>query len=357
MNVVALVMAGGKGQRFWPRSRDNNPKQFLVINQAKEKQTMLQKTVKRLSGVVKHEDIYILTDDKYVQIVKEQLPNLPNENIISEPCGRNTAPAINLGLNVISEKYQEFVMLVLPSDHFVMQPRVYVETLKEGINFASKNKALLTIGIVPRSQNTDYGYIKYDNLSNDNVLKVLKFVEKPNLQKAKQYLNDGNYLWNSGMFIWQSEAIKEAFQKYMPKQYAQMEHLRRLRHKHRFLSYKHGYSKLENISIDYGVMEKADNVYTIRGDFGWDDVGSWLALSRVFGKDENKNTCLGNIFTYNSYNSIISSEKPLIVTNGVSDLIIVATNDVVLVSTKDDIHNIKELLKAMKEKKGLDDYI
>lgn len=356
MKVVALIMAGGKGERFWPRSRKSLPKQFLVIDKNPKKESMLQKTVHRLKNIIDIDDIFILTNDEYVEKSKEQLGELPIENIIAEPCGRNTAPAINFGLAAIKKKYDQFVMLVLPSDHVIMRPKDFIKTLKIAIDYAEKNPVLMTIGVIPTGPNTDYGYIKYDSKSEEDVVKVEKFVEKPDLKTAKKYFASEEYLWNSGMFIWRSDVIENAFQKYLPEQKKAIDHIMK---KWPYKSLRHfakDYSKIESISVDYGIMEKADNVCVIPGDFGWDDVGSWLALPRLYGKDENKNTLVGNVKSIDSVNSIIYSDKQLVVADGLENLIIVATEDVVLVTKKEDIHNIKDIIKSLDEE-GKDKYI
>ena len=345
MKVVCLIMAGGKGERFWPRSRNDMPKQFLSIDQSGD--TLIQKTVKRISPLVDIKDVFVITNERYVNIVKKQLDGIPSDNVISEPVGRNTAPAIGLSLEVMKRKYDDCVMIVLPSDHIILNEKQFISDMKEVVEFAKENDALLTMGIKPTNPNTGYGYIQLGDKVTDSIYKVNSFKEKPSLEVAKEYLASGQYAWNSGMFIWKLSSIEKALKQYLPNQY-------------KLLSEHYGqddfndtFGKVESISIDYGVMEKAHNIYVINGDFAWDDVGSWLALERINKVDENNNCILTEKIemTRTSGTTVLSNGDKLIATVGVKDLVIVETDDVVLVASKDEVSNVKEIIAQLKAKK------
>lgn len=342
MKTVVLVMAGGKGERFYPASRNNYPKQFLCL--LNDDESMIQKTVNRVLPIVDKEDVYILTNILYKDEVKKHLPFAKEENIVLEPSARNTAPAIELGIEKVKEKYEDALIVVLPSDQLIKDEANFLATLKLGIEYASNNDALITIGIKPTEPNTGYGYIK---LSDSNkVSKVNRFVEKPNLEKAKEYLNEGDYVWNAGMFIFSLKNIDKAFKTYLPNQYD-------------ILSKDTSkFNDVEPISIDYGIMEKANNIYCVKGDFGWDDVGSWLSLERNNVQDKNGNTVLNkDVILLDSTNNIIKGKNnKLIATLGVNDLVIVEDDDVILIAKKDKVSNIKEIIKTLKEEKK-DKYI
>lgn len=346
--VVVLIMAGGRGERFWPASRNNLPKQFLVIDNNPLNLTMIQETVYRLKMLVKTENIFILTNRYYEELIKAQLPQLKEENIIYEPCGKNTAPAINLGLEIVNQIYDDYVMIVLPSDHLIRNEENYLNDLRKAIAFANNRDVLLTIGITPTSPNTEYGYIHLgDKVSNDDIYKVSEFKEKPNEKTATKYLLSHEYVWNSGMFIWSNKALEKALKEFVPQQYNQMHEIFIKDKKEQEEALREVYEKIDNISIDYALMEKAQNVYTIKSSFVWDDVGSWKALERIYGCDNNKNTLVGNTYAYETTNTIAYSKGPLIVTNHIDNLIVVATNDIVLVSKKESINEIKKLISSL----------
>lgn len=343
MKTVCVIMAGGKGERFWPKSRNAMPKQFLSIDNTKE--TLLQKTVTRVAPFVAIEDVFVLTNENYKNIVKKQLPNIPLENIVCEPVGRNTAPAIGLGLEVLRHKYDDCVMVVLPSDHVIQDENEYRRILSKAIDFASNNNSLVTLGVNPTNPNTGYGYIKMSDEVEKEINKVDSFKEKPNLETAKQYLNEGNYVWNAGMFVWKLSSIDEAFEKHMPQQYEA------LKQSYGQSNFVEAFSNLEKVSIDIGVMEKANNIYVIKGEFGWDDVGSWEAVHKISKKDANNNAILSDkVKIYNTKNTLIStSENKLIATVGLDNIVIVETGDAILIANKDLVGDIREIVKQLKE--------
>lgn len=335
MKTVVLIMAGGRGERFWPLSRIANPKQFLSLKNDGE--SMIQKTVNRVLPLVDIKDVFVLTNELYKEKVLEHLPLLPKENIVLEPVMRNTAPAIELGLEKVKEKYEDAAVIVLPSDHLIEDEIEFRKVLQKGVDFVSENKAIITIGITPTEPNTGYGYIKLGK--GQDIYKVDGFKEKPQLEVAKQYLKDGGFVWNAGMFIFSIKVMDEAFKKFLPKQY---EIISKDTSK---------FEQVESISIDYGVMEKADNIFCIPGDFGWDDVGSYLALERINPMDKDNNVIQNkDTVTLDSKGNIIrGTNKKLIATLGVSDLVIVETDDVILVADKNKTGDIKKLLEEVKK--------
>lgn len=344
-------MAGGRGERFWPKSRKSMPKQFLSLTN--DGKTMIQLTVERILPIVKMEDIYISTNQAYKQLVKEQLPEIPEENILCEPVGRNTAPCIGMGAVHIRKKYGDALMIVLPSDHLIKYHMMFISSLEDACAIAEEGSNLVTLGITPDYPETGYGYIKFDLQKKDDKIgrsyAVEKFVEKPGIEKAKEYLQTEQYLWNSGMFIWKVSSILSNFAQFLPEIY---EGLKQIESSIGTVSEE---EVLENVfsgfaseSIDYGVMEKADHIYIIPGTFGWDDVGSWLAVGRINPSNEFGNVVKGNIITVNTKNSIIQGTDKLIAAVGVQDIIIVDTPDALLVCDKESAGDIKKVLENLK---------
>ena len=351
MRLTAVIMAGGVGERFWPKSRQNCPKQFLSLTSDGE--TMIQKTVKRLAPLISQKDIYIITNAHYLSLVQEQLPDLPPENVIAEPCPRNTAPAIGLAASLIQKKYDDAVMFFLPSDHLIHHEHSYINTLRKASQAALQDKTLITLGITPTYPETGYGYIKYQqDGAQDGVYPVECFVEKPDLQTAEAYLQSGNYLWNSGMFIWKASSILHSIKKYMPELYQGLQTIAEAygtENFHEVLNHK--FPELPSESIDFGVMEKANHIFTIPGDFGWDDVGSWLALERINQTDKNDNMLDGDILSIDSHNCTVAGNGRMIALLGVQDLVIVDTDDALLICNKNQTQDIKKILAELKAEK------
>lgn len=351
MKVTAVIMAGGKGERFWPKSRTNYPKQFLSLTN--DGKTMIQLTIERLLPIVKHGDIYIVTNKNYVDLVKEQLPEIPVENIIAEPVARNTAPCIGLAATIIQDKYDDAIMMVLPADHLIKQNQMYISTLRTAINVATEGDNLVTIGITPTYPETGYGYINYgESMNSDkytNVYCVEKFVEKPNIEKAKEYLDSGNYIWNSGMFVWKISTILKKFEQYLSDTYNGLMHIKSSINTEMFeYTLNNIFSEFKSESIDYAIMEKSDNIYTLPGTFGWDDVGSWLSLERINKTNEFGNVVSGNVITINTKNTTISGTDKLIAAVGLEDLIIVDTEDAILICSKDTTQDVKKVIENLK---------
>ena len=348
MKTTALIMAGGRGERFWPKSRKNLPKQFLSLTD--DGKTMIQLTVERILPLVNMEDIYIATNKDYKELVQRHLPDLPEQNILCEPVGRNTAPCIGLGAVHISRKYEDAVMFVLPSDHLIKFTNMFLTTLREASEVAEKGENLVTIGITPDYPETGYGYIKFDPRTTEGrAYRVERFVEKPNLEVAKEYLASGEYLWNSGMFTWKVSTILRNMEKFMPGVYGGLMKIRAaIGTDEEETVLEKEFHDMESQSIDYGIMEKADHIFTIPGTFGWDDVGSWLAVERIRKTNESGNVVDGNIITINTHNCIIQGGKKLIATVGLEDLIVVDTNDATLICAKDSAGDIKKVLENLK---------
>ncbi len=349
MKTTAVIMAGGRGERFWPKSRNNRPKQFLSLTSDGE--TMIQKTVKRLLPLVDMEDIYIVTNAAYTELVLDQLPDLPKENILAEPCARNTAPCIAFAAAVIKQKYDDAVMLVLPSDHLIGYEDIYINTLKKAIRAAEQGKNLVTIGITPTYPETGYGYINFGKECGDTY-EVERFVEKPDLPTAKEYLASGKYLWNSGMFVWKVSSILADMKEFMPDIYDGAVRIGEAFNTPGFedVLVKEFYA-FRSESVDFGIMEKADNIYTIPGSFGWDDVGSWLAVERINETDDDKNYIEGDVISIGSERTTICGGKRLVAAVGLEDIIIVDTDDAVLVCSKNSTQDVKKVIAQLKEAK------
>ena len=348
MKKTALIMAGGRGERFWPKSRKSLPKQFLSLTD--DGRTMIQLTVERIRPLIDLEDIYISTNRAYRGLVMEQLPGIPPENILCEPVGRNTAPCIGLGAVHIAKKYEDAVMMVLPSDHLIKYNQMFLNALKDGCSIAEKGKNLVTIGITPDYPETGYGYIKFlPQQADGNAYAVDRFVEKPDMETAKEYLESEEYLWNSGMFIWKVSTILDNMKSMLPDLHQGLFNIAEaIGTDKQEMVLEKVFPELESVSIDYGVMEKAENIFILPGVFGWDDVGSWLAVERIPKSNESGNVVTGNIITINSKNNIIQGGKKLIAAVGLENLIIVDTEDATLICDKGSTPDIKLVLENLK---------
>lgn len=349
--VSVVIMAGGKGERFWPKSRVNLPKQFL--NLTDDGKSMIQHTYERVKELVKNENIYVVTNENYKNLVEEHLPMILEENILLEPISKNTAPCIGLASIHIKKKNPNSVMVVLPADHLVKFNEIFIETIKTAIEIVEKGENLATIGITPNYPETGYGYINFKKNENQNSLKnvyeVVKFVEKPSLEKAKEYLSSGKYLWNSGMFVWGVETILNKFKMYLPKIYEGLEKIYETIGTDKYEStLENIFSSFESESIDYGIMERSENIYVIPGNFGWDDVGSWLSIERIRKSDQLGNIVDGNVICIDTKNSIIQAKEKLIATVGVDNLIVVDTEDAILICDKNSSQKVKEVLNNLK---------
>ena len=348
MKITALIMAGGKGERFWPRSRKNYPKQFLCLTG--DGRTMIQQTVDRIRPLVELEDIFISTNKKYLNTVIEQLPEIPKENILCEPVGRNTAPCIGLGAVHVRKKYDDAIMLVLPSDHLIKYKGMFINVLKDAIRVAEEGDSLVTLGITPNAPETGYGYIKFNpEETREAAFKVDRFVEKPDSAKAKEYLESEEYLWNSGMFIWKASTILHSMEEHLPEIYEGLLKIEdAIGTEDEEMVLNGVFDVIPSESIDYGILEKEDSIYVFAGTFGWDDVGSWLAVERMKPLNDSGNVVEGNTMTVNVKNCIIEGSDKLIAMIGVRDLIVVDTKDATLICAKDSTADIKKIVENLR---------
>ncbi|MBR2283874.1 MAG: mannose-1-phosphate guanylyltransferase [Ruminococcus sp.] len=350
--ICAVIMAGGRGERFWPKSRNSCPKQFLSLTS--DGATMIQKTVRRLSPLVSPDDVFIVTNAAYKELVLDQLPDIPEENILAEPCARNTAPCIALAAAVIEKKYGEAVMIVLPSDHLIGYEDIFVNTLKKAVKKARAGRNLVTVGITPTYPETGYGYIEIKvSESEETAYSVNRFVEKPDLATAKKYYSSGKYLWNSGMFVWKVSSIMSAFEQLMPEVYEGAERIGAAYGTDSYTTVLiDEYEKFPSESVDFGIMEKAGDIYTIPGSFGWDDVGSWLALERINETDDGSNFMSGDVISVDTKRTTVCAEGGrLVAAVGLRDLIVVDTGDAVLVCSKNSTQDVKKVIAELKAKK------
>ena len=348
MRKTALIMAGGRGERFWPRSRKDMPKQFLSLTD--DGRSMIQLTVDRIAPLVEMEDIFIATNRDYAGLVRSQLPELPERNILCEPVGKNTAPCIGLGAIHMEKRYGDAVMMVLPSDHLVKYTSLFLNTLSDACQIAEMGKDLVTLGIAPDSPETGYGYIKFQpDQTLGRAFAVEKFVEKPDLETAKAYLASEQYLWNSGMFVWKVSTILEQLREHLPETY---EGLRRIGAAigtdQEEQALEREFRQFKSESIDYGVMEKAKDIYILSGAFGWDDVGSWLALGRIKRSDEFGNVVSGNVVTVDTKGTIVQGGDKLIAAVGLEDMIVVDSGDALLICEQGHAGDIKKVLENLR---------
>lgn len=349
MDITALIMAGGRGERFWPKSRKHLPKQFLSLTD--DGKTMIQLTVERILPLVPIENIYIATNKDYKNLVLQQLPALPEKNVLCEPVGRNTAPCIGLGAVHIAKRFGDAMMMVLPSDHLIKFSNMFLNTLKDACSVAEKDDNLVTIGITPDYPEVSYGYIKFVSASTDyeKAYQVDRFVEKPGLEVAKEYLKSEEYLWNSGMFVWKTSSILLNMKKFMPEVYDGLMRIQAaIGTADENIVLEKEFQDFVSQSIDYGIMEKADHIYTLPGTFGWDDVGSWLAVERIKKSNELGNVIDGNIITVDTHNCIIQGGKKLLAVVGLENVVIVDTEDATLICAKDSTASIKQVIGYLK---------
>ncbi len=349
---LAVIMAGGRGERFWPRSRMARPKQFLNLIGEK---SMLQLTVERLEGLIGITDTYVVAAADFKDIILEQVPSLPAENVIVEPFGRDTAAAIGLAAMILGRKNPQEVMIVLPADHYIGNVGEFQKVLWSAVTAAAQGDNVVTLGITPRSPETGYGYIHRGELEGVtggiSTYKALQFMEKPNYERALEFLSSGDYFWNSGMFVWRIDLIRSMIDKYIPQLAAGLQDIEsRLDTDAYTKTLEAVYAVLPRVSVDYGLMEHADNVLLIPCDFGWDDIGNWAALDRYAAKDELGNVLLGEGVMLDTANTYVVSEERTVALVGVDDLIIINDQDSLLVCHKSRVQEIKRVVQALKEK-------
>lgn len=353
-NNYVAIMAGGIGSRFWPLSRTDYPKQFLdILNTGR---TLIQATFDRFTLFVPVENIFVVTAIQYKDIVAEQLPDLKPENILCEPSRKNTAPCIAYISYKLLQLNPEANMICAPADHIILDPTAFKNTCLEALHFTANIKALVTLGIKPTHPNTGYGYIQHEEHSvSDNVFKVKTFTEKPDKELARTFILSGDFLWNAGIFVWQVKNIVKAFETFLPEMHDVFD-----AEKLQFSTDKEKeaieriYPQCVNISIDYGVMEKADNVYIIPSSFGWSDLGTWASAFDNLEKDYLENAVSGDnvIIIDATKNMIHTDNKKLVLIQGLDDFIVVDTLDVLLICKKDKEQEIKEYVAEVKRNKG-----
>ena len=348
MKVYGLIMAGGGGTRFWPLSRKKVPKQLLNLD---GREVMLNETIDRLAGVVEKEDVFIVTNAEQVELTKSVVVGRVLENhILAEPSARNTAACIGYGAMEIIKKYGDGIMCILASDHYIRDEEAFREVLKKAVETVEKTDGLVTIGIKPTFPSTGYGYIKSDKVRDEVFHKVEEFVEKPDLERAMEYIASGKYAWNSGMFVWKASTILRYFERLLPDIYDKL----------MIIGETMGtasetevlwaiYDTIPKISIDYGIMERAEHVYMLEGDFGWNDIGSFDALPALYAKDACGNVIRGENVMLDSGENIVIGDKKLIACVGVENLIVVDTEDALLICAKDRAQDVKEVVSVLEK--------
>lgn len=352
-----VIMAGGIGARFWPMSRTDRPKQFIDILGTGE--TLIQQTYRRFLSICPPENIYVVTNEKYRELVMIQLPKMENHQILCEPSRRNTAPCIAYANHKIATQNPNACIVVAPSDHVILREDIFNEVIESAMNVAKENDWLLTLGITPSRPDTGYGYIQFNegivNTDDKRIHKVKTFTEKPNLELARTFIASGDFLWNAGIFIWTLNSINKAFDNYLPdvnQLFNKGAAVYNTPLEQEFIT--KAYSVCKNISIDYGIMEKADNVHVLMSDFGWSDLGTWGSLYAIRTRDEHGNAVVGeNTIMWDSSNCIVNMPKEkLVVVQGLNDFIVVEDNDTLLICRKEDEQLIREIVTTVKETKG-----
>ena len=353
-HVYVAIMAGGIGSRFWPKSRTSYPKQFLdILNTGK---SLIRWTFERYAAFIPIENIYIVTSEEYTDIVKTQLPELPFENIVAEPSRKNTAPCVAYISFKLWQKDPQASLIVAPSDHMILDSDNFKKITEQALDFVAQIKALVTLGIKPSHPNTGYGYIQHEALPvADGIYKVKTFTEKPNLELAKTFLASGDFLWNAGIFVWKVQNIIKAFEKYQPEMFelfdTEKEFFNTPEEKN---AINRIYPLCTNVSIDFSIMEKADNVYVIPSSFGWSDLGTWNSAYDNLEKDYLGNAVAGeNVMVIDAIKCMVSAaHDKLLVLQGLDDFIIVDTPDVLLICKKDKEQSIKEYVAEVKRNIG-----
>lgn len=353
-NNYAVIMAGGIGSRFWPISTQEQPKQFLDILNCGE--TLIQKTFGRLKKVCPVENIFVVTNHSYFDLCTHQLPDLLNKNILCEPIMRNTAPCIAYATFKIEQLNKEANIIIAASDHLINEEEEFVRVVRDCLDITRSHDILLTLGITPSWPDTGYGYIQFSDGNLDekkNIKKVKTFTEKPNQELALSFLDSGDFLWNSGMFIWSAKSINMAFRKYLRDIYDVFEEGKRFYNTEEESKYiNRVFGSCKNISIDYGIMEKADNVYVYPSDFGWTDLGTWSSLYKQLSLDKDENTVQGdNVMLYGCNNNIVKMpDNKLVVLQGLEGYIVVEKDGILLVCKKEEEQQIKKFVSEINKK-------
>lgn len=352
-NYYAILMAGGVGSRFWPVSTQEYPKQFHDMLGTGD--TLIQKTFNRLSELIPKENIFILTNERYNNLVLEQLPDVTKRQVVLEPAMRNTAPCILYASLKIQKENPNAVMIVAPSDHWIEDENAFTQNVKQTFEFCEQNDALMTLGIQPTFPNTGYGYIEFDKSSNQDIKPVSQFREKPDYETAKSFIAQGNFLWNAGIFMWSAKSVIKAFKSNQPELYSLFEtgiEAYNTDLEDGFI--QENYAKAENISVDYAIMEKSENVFVLPATFDWNDLGTWGSLYDKLNKDSDNNAVVNaKTLTEDATGNMIRSKKDkIVVVDGLKDYIIVDKDEVLLIFPKAKEQDIKNVLQNVKEKFG-----
>ncbi|HEY8400188.1 MAG TPA: mannose-1-phosphate guanylyltransferase [Cytophagaceae bacterium] len=350
-NYYAVIMAGGIGSRFWPFSRQHFPKQFHdVLGTGK---TLLQQTAERFFSICPKENIFIVTNKDYVDLVKEQLPYLSDDQILAEPIGRNTAPCVAYASYKIRERNSKASMIVAPSDHVILNLQEYQEKVLTALQEAENTEKLITLGIKPNRPDTGYGYIQFIEDDKTKLKKVKTFTEKPVLELAQKFIESGDFLWNAGIFIWNVNTIINSIKQFLPDMAETFEEGKKSYWSDKEYPFiTKAYSHCRNISIDYGIMEKAENVYVLLSDFGWSDLGTWKSLYEIQEKNEQGNVIDGNTLLYDTTNCIIKTPKDkLVVLEGLDGYIVAEYDNVLMVCRKENEQRVKEFVADVSSKK------
>ncbi len=351
--MFSVIMAGGSGTRFWPHSREDKSKQFLSIL---DKRSLIQNTVQRFQKFVPKEAIYIVTKATQEEELKRQALEVPDGNIIYEPVGRNTAPCIGLAAVTIQKRHGDGVLIVSPADHLIQKETVFRRTILAAVNLAEKENGLVTIGITPDKPSTGYGYIQIDaKVSTDahmSAYKIKTFAEKPNLATAERFLKSGDFLWNSGIFVFRTSAFLQNVQTLLPDLYdGLMEIKKAIDSPNEKTVLDRVYHQIRGISMDYGIMEKATNVFVVRGTFLWNDLGGWEQVYKLSSKDKNGNAISGDVVTIDTKNAYISSSRGVIAVLGLEDIIVVEKGGAILICKRDHAEDVKQVVERLKRKK------
>ena len=352
-NYYAILMAGGVGSRFWPVSTQDFPKQFHDMLGTGD--TLIQKTFQRLSNLIPKENIFILTNERYNDLVFEQLPEVTKRQVVLEPAMRNTAPCILYAALKIQKENNDAVMIVAPSDHWIEDEQAFTDNVQQAFDYCSKNDALMTLGIKPTFPNTGYGYIEYNTSFETDIKQVNQFREKPDYETAKQFLEQGNFLWNAGIFMWHVKHVVEAFKRNQVKLYQLFEKgipVYNTEKESDFINENYGLA--ENISVDYAIMESSKNVYVIPATFDWNDLGTWGSLYDKLDKDQNQNAVVNarTLLEDASGNMIRTKKDKVVVVDGLKDYIIVDKEEVLLIYPKTKEQDIKKVLTKVKHTFG-----
>ena len=353
-NYYAVIMAGGVGSRFWPVSTSEYPKQFHDM--LGTGQTLLQRTYSRMQKFIPQENILILTNERYKEIVEEQIPNILPKNLVLEPCMRNTAPCILYASMKINKRNPKAVMIVAPSDAWIEDEKAFMHNVISCFNAAQRDNNILTLGIVPTFPNTGYGYIQYEKTEESLIRKVLQFREKPDYETAKDFLKQGNFLWNAGIFVWSAQTVLNAYKNYQPAMYDLFEKGEEVYNTENEVDFiVQTYPQAENISVDYAILEPSSNIYVLPANFDWNDLGSWGSLHEKSPKDELKNAVINaRVLLKDAENNIIRTEtETCVVIEGLKNYIVVDKEDVLLIYPKEKEQNIKEIVNEVKNKWGL----